>query len=94
MKEFPKKYLSKMSSEFIDSLAAMQESEIKQRILSCEQNLCDIEEAMSKDDKLTAAIESAKEWKAPYRDSKAEATAKIKFLIYTLETRGISLAKE
>jgi hypothetical protein len=93
MKEFPAKYAKKIAPEFMDSVGAMNEEEIKQRILTCEQNLYDVEEAASKDEKLVAAKESVKEWSAPYKESKGIEAAKLRFCLYVLETRGISLSK-
>jgi hypothetical protein len=93
-KEFPSKLAKKIAPEFMDSIGAMSEAEIKERILNCEQHIIDIEEAATKDEKLVAARESVKEWSAPYRESKAMENAKLRFCFYVLETRGISLSKE
>lgn len=92
MSEFPAKFAKKISPEFMDALEAMNEDEIKQRILSCEGNLKEIEEGAGKDEKLLAAKENVKEWSAPWRESKAMETAKIRFCLHVLEMRGISLS--
>lgn len=88
---FPEKYLKKMPIEFIDSINAMDENEIKARILTCEQHLYEIDDAMDNDEKLLSAKEGVKEFSKPYRETKQTETAKIKYCMFVLENRGINL---
>jgi len=91
---FPQKYSKKITPEFTDGINAMQEEEIKQRILTCEQHLYDVDDAMDKDEELMKAKEHAKECAARYKETKGVETAKIKYCLYILETRGVSLSKD
>jgi hypothetical protein len=87
--QFPKKYAKKLPQEFSDAVNAMSEEEIKARIITCEQHLYEIEGSLANDDKLQALKEEAKLAAAPYKDSKSEETAKIKYCLFVLEGRGV-----
>lgn len=89
--EFPAKYMKKLDDAFIDTVNTMSEDDIKERIVSCEGNLSEIENAKKNDQKLQQSKELSKELSAPYRESHAIETAKIRFLVYTLEQRGVNL---
>ena len=90
--DFPQRYLKKLDQTFVDAVASMDENEAKQRILTCEGHLSEIENAQHNDEKLQQAKELAKELATPYRENKAIEMAKIRYLVYTLEERGISLS--
>lgn len=90
-KDFPNKLLKRLSPEFVEAVNAMNEDDIKARILTCEGNLYEIVAAKDADAKLNDAKESVKEFSAPYNESKAQEQAKIQFCIFTLESRGINL---
>lgn len=92
--QFPEKHLKKIPTEFVDSVSSMDENEIKERILTCEQHLYEIDEAMDKDDKLNGAKENVKEFSKPYRETKQTESAKIKYCMFVLENRGVNLAKD
>ena len=87
--DFPDKYMKKIDPAFVDTVGAMDAEEIKQRILTCEGHIYEIENAKDADEKLTAARESVKEFSKDYRESKAIETAKIKYCLFTLEGRGV-----
>jgi hypothetical protein len=90
-KEFPQKYAKKLPQEFVDAVSGMSDEEIKARLLTCEGNIYEVENAKASDEKLFAARELAKDLASPYRDSKAIENAKIQWCLFTLESRGINL---
>lgn len=89
--EFPQKFLNKLDPEFLDSIPGMDTEEMKQRILDCEQNMYEIDKAKLADTELADIKAKSKEISAPYRESRAKEIAKIQFILYTLESRGIDL---
>jgi len=89
--DFPNRLLKRLNPEFVEAVNAMDEENIKQRILTCEGNLYEITAAKKSDEKLNAAKEIVKDMSAPYNESKAQEQAKIQFCIFTLEGRGINL---
>lgn len=92
-KTFPVKYMKKIVEipDFVDGTNSLDTDEIKKKILETEGNLYEIDNAKEEDDELMKAKEKAKEFAQPYRDSKALETAKLKYFLYILETRGINL---
>ena len=90
---FPDKYIKVLKSEtgFIDTANSLSENELKKLILSCEANINKVEEAKANDQKLNDAKETVKEYTAPYSETKKLLTAKIKYSLYLLNERGISL---
>lgn len=92
-KSFPQKYLNKLkgSTEFLETVESLDTEEMKKKILECEQNIYEIENAKENDTKLTSAKTEAKEFAAPYTESKNIEAAKIKYCLFLLEQRGISL---
>lgn len=88
---FPKKWADKLPPGFMDTAGSMDEDELKKVIVECEGNIYTIEKEKAKDVKLSAAKEMTKEISAPYRDASAAQTAKIKYVLYLLENRGVDL---
>ncbi len=89
--EFPAKFLKKLQkgcAEFTDSANAMQTDDLKAMVLKCEKSLVEIDKAKDEDHKLNGAREIVKEYGKPYAESKALETAKIKYCMYVLESRG------
>ena len=91
-KVFPDKYKRKVSQEFLDAVDQMEADDIKQRILTCEGHLYEIDNAKNSDAKLNAAKEMSKELSGPYREAKTEETAKLKYCLFVLEQRGIDIS--
>lgn len=89
--EFPAKDLKKLPDTFVDSVAAMKEDELKKILVQCEGNIYTIEQSKANDEKLQAARESVKEWSAPYREASGVQKAKIKYVCWLLEGRGVDL---
>lgn len=92
--QFPKKHLKNLEESFIDATASMDTEEIKKRILECEGHLLSIEKFLADDDELVKAKEHAKELAAPHKESKNKEQSKIRYCLYILESRGISLSRE
>jgi hypothetical protein len=88
---FPEKYLKKLEQEFVDSLTAMDTEEIKKRVLESESSIYEMESTKEKDAELSDAREKVKELSKVYRETKATDTAKIKYCLFVLENRGVSL---
>ena len=88
---FPNKHLKRLDQPFIDAVEQMNTDEIKARIITTEGHLFDINGAKEADTKLAEAKELVKDLAAPYRESKAEETAKLQFCIYTLQQRCVAL---
>jgi hypothetical protein len=91
MKDVMEKYKKKLNPEFVEAVDQSDTDEIKKRIITSEGNLCEVEKAKDADEKLTAARNNVKEWGATYRESKQIETAKIKYCIAVLQSRGIDL---
>jgi DNA-directed RNA polymerase alpha subunit len=89
--QFPDKDLKKLPDAFVDSVAAMKEDELKKIVYECEGNIYTIEQSKAQDEKLQSARESVKEWAAPYREASSIQKAKIKYIMWLLEGRGVDL---
>ena len=91
--EFPKKFMKKIADipDFVDGINSMDTDEIKKKILECEGNLYDVDNAKTADVELTQTREKAKELAKPYRETKGIETAKLQYCLYILESRGVSL---
>ena len=88
---FPDKWLKKLPDGFTDTSAAMKDDELKKIVFDCEGNIYTIDKEKESDIKLNAAKELAKDMSIPYREAKTCQTAKIKYALWLLEGRGISL---
>jgi hypothetical protein len=91
---FPQKWSKKLPDGWSEMANSMKEDELKKVILECESSLYDNERAKEADAKLQKAKEEAKEAGAVYKDTKDTQTAKIKYALYVLEERGITLERK
>lgn len=91
--QFPEKYMKKIADipEFVDGVASMDTEDIKKKILECEGHIYEIDNSKESDKELTQAKEKVKEFSKPYRESKGLETAKLKYCLYILESRGVNL---
>ena len=91
---FPDKYMKKIKDlpDFVGAIDSMDTDEVKRKILESESHLVDIEKACESDEELQQAREKVKEYGKPYRDGKSIETAKIKYCMYVLESRGVALS--
>jgi hypothetical protein len=88
---FPEKFKKKLPTGFMEEADAMDNDDLKKVIFQSESNIYSIEKDKENDHKLNGAKEIAKELSAPYRDAKSSQTAKIKYALFLLEGRGVSL---
>lgn len=88
---FPTKYEKKLPTGFKEDAESFDEARLKQTILESESNIVNVDREMKADSKLNGAKELAKELGSSYRDAKAAQTAKIKYCLYLLEGKGVSL---
>lgn len=92
-KVFPKKYMNKIKEmpEFKEAVEGGQTDEIKKKILESERHLFETENAMAADEALQAAKNKAKDFASSYRETKALETAKLKYCLFILESRGVQI---
>jgi hypothetical protein len=90
---FPDKFMKKIVDipDFVDGVSAAETDDIKKKILHIEGGLYEIDNAKEADQELTDAREKVKDLAKPYRESKGIETAKLKYCLYILESRGINL---
>lgn len=94
MSDFPNKWykvLSKFASDFTDAANGKSDDELRKEILKAESEIYNIEIAKAEDVKLSGAKDLIKELAAPYNESKSIETAKLKYAIYLLESRGSTI---
>lgn len=91
--KFPEKFYKKIKDipDFLDGINSMDTDEIKKKILECEGNIYDTDNAKMADVELTQTKEKAKELAKPYRETKGIETAKLQYCLYILESRGVNL---
>ena len=92
--EFPAKYEKKLPTGFKEDADSFDEDKLKSTILESESNIVTIDREMSQDSKLQGAKELVKDLASGYRDAKSCQTAKIKYCLHLLESKGISLGSE
>jgi len=90
---FPEKYMKKITDvpDFVDGINSMDTEEIKKKILECEGNLYEVDNSKDADKELSDAKEKVKQFSKPYRETKGVETAKLKYCLYILESRGVNL---
>ncbi len=87
------KYRNKLNEEFMNAMMGSEAEEIKKNIVMAEGQINGIEAAKENDQELEDLRVKVKEISAPYRESKAIETAKIKYCLYILEERGVSVER-
>ncbi len=94
MKLFPKNLATKLPAEFADNINAMSAEEINVRILEAEGNIYKVEDDLSSNEGIIEAKENLKDMTQPYRDTKKQEAAKIKYCLWVLEERGLEIGKD
>jgi len=87
--EFPKRWLSKLPDGFTDTVNTMDTEDIKKMMVECERSAGEVEKEMDNDIKLGAAKELVKDLGGAYRDTLKTYKAKIKYLVFTMDQRGV-----
>ena len=90
---FPEKWnkILKELPEFKDTADAASVEDLKKMIVTCEGNIYTVEKEKENDTKLNGAKDLVKEYAAPYRDAVKVQTAKIKYALFLLESKGTEL---
>lgn len=90
---FPKKWQKIIDSlpEFKESADASSVEDLENIIIMCEGNIYNIEGEKLKDAKLTAAKELVKDLSGGYRDAMKAQTAKLKYALHLIESKGKEL---
>lgn len=83
-----KKLKKKLSQTLIEELDAMDEDQLRRRIVMSETNLHDTDQARQNDEDLVALKEKAKNAEAPYKETKAHQTAIIQYCVILLQQKG------
>lgn len=86
--EFPKKWARFLPTGFEDNVNSMDDVEMESNIITCEKSINSTEKEMENDSKLNGARDLVKDFSQGYRDVINTQRAKIKFIIYTMESRG------
>lgn len=91
--EFPAKWSKVLESmpEFKDTAEAASAEDLKKIIVQCEGNIYTIEKEKSEDVKLNGAKDLVKEYSASYREAMKAQTAKIKYSLFLLDSKGTDL---
>lgn len=90
---FPDKWAKKLPSNFQDEANAMSEEDLKKVIVESEKNLYTIDKEKEADQKLAGAKEIAKTLSGAYREASSAQNAKIKYVMFLLEGRGVDLSR-
>lgn len=90
---FPEKWAKVLKElpEFKDNADAMSVDDLKKLIVACEGNIFNIEKEKEDDTKLAGAKELVKEYSAPYRDAIKVQTAKVKYALFLMDSKGTAL---
>lgn len=88
---FPEKWLKKLPTGFAEDADAMDVDGLKRVVVECENNAYNIEKEKEADPKYNAAKELAKDLSLPYREAKTAQMMKIKYCIYLLQGKGITI---
>ena len=86
---FPKRWLSKLPDGWADTVNTYSTEDLKKTMVDCERSTSEVEKEQENDVKLSAAKELCKELGGAYRDTLKMYRAKIKFLVYTMDQRGV-----
>ncbi len=85
---FPEKLLKKVPPDFVSAASSMSVDELKKVLVECEAELYNIDKERDADEQLTAAKNVAKDLGKGYRDVKVPVSAKLKYTMYMLDSRG------
>lgn len=88
---FPNKYmtkLNKLATGFTDGIDSADTEEIKRKILISERDIFESEQDKENNPKIKEAKEILKEMTDPYAEHKGLETAKIKYCLFVLQSRG------
>lgn len=87
------KVIKKLPEGFTSIVDGAKDQDLKSMLCQCEANIYTIDDAKEQDVKLSKAKEEVKELAAPYREAKSVQSAKITYILHSLESRGLDLEK-
>lgn len=90
---FPEKWVKVLGKmpEFKETADAASTEELKKIVVTCEGNIYTIEKEREADAKLNSAKELVKEFSAPYNDAIKYQTVKVKYAMFLLDGKGVSI---
>jgi len=88
---FPEKWLKKLPTGFTDTAESMSEDELKKVVFEAEGNLVIIDREKEAHADLQAAKAVAKDIGGAFREAATAQQAKIKYVLFLLESRGVDL---
>lgn len=89
--EFPKKLLDKIPETLINEVETLSEEELKEKIVKTEALIVDTDKEIDNSDKIKILKEELKDIMGAHRDTKNSANAIIKFCVWNLRKRGLTL---
>ena len=90
-KDFPPRFAKKLPTGYEETIQSMDTDEIKSKIYEAQCHVYEVEKAKDEDEKLNAAREMVKELSAPYKETRDNEIAKLKYCFFVLESRGVNL---
>lgn len=91
---FPEKWRKLLPTGFADDVASASNDDLKKSVFQSETNIYALEKEMEMDEKLSGAKALVKDLSQPYTETKAAQKAKIKYCLFLLGSRGVSLERD
>lgn len=88
---FPEKLSKKLPTGWTDEIQSADTKELKKIMVDCMGNIHTIEKEKDSHEKLNAAKALIKEYMQPFNEAKGVQSAKIKYCLWLLESRGVNL---
>lgn len=85
---FPKKYKKSLPQGFDETAEAMSKEELEKTIVDAEKTIQEVEMDLEQDEKVKVLKEDLKDIMQGFGDLKKTCTAKIKFCLHVLKSRG------
>ena len=87
------KIVKKLPEGFTSIVDSAKDQDLKSMLCQCEANIYTIDAAKDADVKLSKLKDEVKEASASYREAKQVQSAKITYILHSLEERGLDLEK-
>lgn len=92
-KIFPKKWSKLLPMGWDEIIQSSKTEDLQKLIYDCEANIYVIDQSKEEDQKLQSIRDELRQAVEPYTDAKKTQTAKIKYMLFLLEERGVDLDK-
>lgn len=86
--DFPEKFAKKLPTGFKEDADSFDVERLKATIIECESNIVNVDREIQNDEKLQGAKSLVKDLSAGYKEAKGCQTAKIKYCLHLLESKG------